>query len=43
MKELRNVLTIFGKPQQQTPLGRPRHIWEDNDQMDLKKLGMNVD
>jgi hypothetical protein len=43
MEELRNMLKIYGKPQQKIPLGRPRHIWEDNDQTDLKKWGMNLD
>jgi len=26
-----------GKPEGKRPLGRPRHIWEDNIKMDLQK------
>jgi hypothetical protein len=25
-----------GKPEENGPLGRPRHMWEDNIKMDLK-------
>ena len=25
-----------------TPLGRPRHGWEDNIRMDLKEIGVNM-
>jgi hypothetical protein len=28
-----------GKPQWQKPVGRPRHRWEDNNEMDLKEIG----
>jgi hypothetical protein len=29
------------KPEGKRPLGRPRHRWEDNINMDLQKVGMN--
>jgi hypothetical protein len=28
-----------GKPEGKSPLGRPRHRWEDNIKMDLQKVG----
>jgi hypothetical protein len=28
-----------GKPEGKRPLGRPRHIWEDNIKMDLQEMG----
>jgi hypothetical protein len=30
---------LLGKPEGKRPLGRPRHRWEDNIQMDLQELG----
>jgi len=30
---------LVGKPEEQRPLGRPRHRWEDNIQMDLLEVG----
>jgi hypothetical protein len=30
---------VVGKPEGKIPLGRPRHIWEDNIKMDLQKVG----
>jgi hypothetical protein len=30
---------LMGKPQQKTPLGRPRHRWEDGIRMDLRETG----
>jgi hypothetical protein len=27
------------KPEAKTPLGRPRHRWEDNIKMDLQEVG----
>ena len=29
----------MGKPEGKRPLGRPRHRWEDNIQMDLQEMG----
>ena len=29
----------MGKPEGKRPLGRPRHIWEDNIKMDLQEVG----
>ena len=29
----------MGKPDGRRPLGRPRHRWEDNIQMDLEEVG----
>ena len=33
---------LTGKPTGKTPLGRPRHRWEDNIRMDLEEIGINV-
>jgi hypothetical protein len=30
---------LVGKPEGNRPLGRPRHRWEDNIQMDLQEVG----
>ena len=30
---------LVGKPEGKTPLGRPRHRWEDNIKMDLREVG----
>jgi hypothetical protein len=30
---------LVGKPEGQTPLGRPRRGWEDNIKMDLQEVG----
>ena len=30
---------LTGKPTGKTPLGRPRHRWEDNIRMDLEEIG----
>jgi hypothetical protein len=29
----------MGKPEGKRPLGRPRHRWEDNIEMDLREIG----
>ena len=29
----------MGKPEGKRPLGRPRHVWEDNIKMDLEEVG----
>ena len=40
MGERRGVYRILvGKPEGMRPLGRPRHRWEDNINMDLKEVG----
>jgi 3-oxoacyl-ACP reductase-like protein len=36
-RELYRVLV--GKPEQKSPLGRPRNRWEDNIKMDLQVMG----
>jgi hypothetical protein len=28
-----------GIPEEKRPLGRPRHVWEDNIKMDLEEVG----
>jgi hypothetical protein len=33
------VQCVQGKPEGKRALARPRHIWEDNIEMDLKKVG----
>ena len=41
--EGRSVFKILtGKPTGKRPLGRPRHIWEDNIRMDLKKKNVSI-
>jgi len=30
---------LVGKPEEKSPLGRPRRRWEDNIKMDLQKVG----
>jgi hypothetical protein len=30
---------LVGKPEEKTPLERPRHRWEDNIKMDLREIG----
>jgi hypothetical protein len=33
---------LVGKPEGKSPLGRPRHRWEDNIRMDLQKWVVGV-
>ena len=43
MEECRSAFKILtGKPTGKSPLGRPRHRWEDNIRMDLEEIGINV-
>jgi hypothetical protein len=43
MEEGRSAFKILtGKPTGKVPLRRPRHRWEDNIRIDLKKLGINT-
>jgi hypothetical protein len=38
----RNAYRILvGKPEGTRPLGRPKHSWVDNINMDLRKIGWN--
>jgi hypothetical protein len=30
---------LLGNPEGKRPLGRPRHMWEDNIKMDLREIG----
>ena len=40
MRERRDVYRVLmGKPEGKSPLGRPRHRWEENIKMDLQKVG----
>jgi hypothetical protein len=32
---------LVGRPEGKRPLGRPRHRWEDNIQMDLREIGID--
>ena len=34
-----NEKLVFGRNYCSGPLGRPRHIWEDNIKMDLQEVG----
>ena len=41
--ERRGVYRVLvGKPEGKRPLGRPRHRWEDNIEMDLQEVGCGV-
>jgi len=43
MGEGRGVYRVLvGKPEGMRPLGRPRHKWEDNIQVDLQEVGCRV-
>jgi hypothetical protein len=43
MGEMRNAERIVvGKPEGKRPLGRPRHKWEDNIKIDIRKVGLRV-
>jgi hypothetical protein len=43
MGEKRNVYRLLvGKPEGKKPLGRPRHGWMDNIEIDLLEIGLNV-
>jgi hypothetical protein len=40
MREKNNAYRILvGKPEGKKPLGTPRHRWEDNIKMNLRKVG----
>ena len=40
MGDSRGIYSVLmGKPEGKRPLGRPRHGWEDNIEMDLQKVG----
>jgi hypothetical protein len=40
MEESRGLYRVLvGKPEGKSPLGRPRHRWEDNMKMDLQEVG----
>ena len=40
MEQSRNAYRVLvGKPEGNSPLGRPRRRWEDNIKMDLKEVG----
>jgi hypothetical protein len=39
MVEKRKVYKILGKPEEKSPLGRPRRRWVDNIKMDLREIG----
>ena len=30
---------VMVKPERKRPFGKPRHRWEDNNKMDLRKVG----
>ena len=39
-EQSRNAYRVLvGKPEGKRPLGRPKHRWEDNIKMDLRKVG----
>ena len=43
MEEGRSAFKLLtGKPTGKTPLGRPRHRWEDNIRMDLEEMDINA-
>jgi hypothetical protein len=43
MWERRGVyMVLFGRPEGKRPLEGPRHQWEENMKIDLRKIGINV-
>jgi hypothetical protein len=43
MNALTNSISLLvGKPQEETPLGRPISRWKDNIQTDVKRTGLEV-
>jgi hypothetical protein len=43
MGEMRNACkTLVGKPEDKSPLGRPRHRWKGNIRIDLREIGWEV-
>jgi ribosome biogenesis protein Nip4 len=43
MMDSRGVCTVLvGKPEENRPLERPRHRWEDNIKIELKEVGSEV-
>jgi hypothetical protein len=43
MGEVRGAYSIsVGRPERRTPLGRPRHRWEDNIKIDFGKYGLGM-
>jgi len=43
MGEMRNVYKILvGRPEGKRPLGRSGRRWEDNNRLDLRKIGWEV-
>jgi hypothetical protein len=41
VEEMRNAYkTSVGKPEGRSPLGRPRHRWEDNFKMNKREIGL---
>jgi hypothetical protein len=42
MVEGRGVYRVLvRRPESKRPLGRPRHMWEDNIKMDLREIGID--
>jgi hypothetical protein len=42
MGEGRGVYRVLvGRPEGKRPLGRPRHMWEDNIKIDLREIGIS--
>jgi hypothetical protein len=42
MGEGRGVYRVLvGRPEGKSPLGRPRHRWENNIKMDLREIGID--
>jgi len=40
MRERRGLYRVLvGKPEAKSPLGRPRHRWEENIKMDFQEVG----
>jgi hypothetical protein len=43
MGEKRNVYRLLvGKPEGNTSLGKPKHMWIDNIKMDISEIGLSV-
>jgi hypothetical protein len=41
--EIRNECRAsVGDPEERKPLGRPRHLWQDNIRMDIREIGLDI-
>jgi hypothetical protein len=41
-REMRSYKILARNPERKIPLGRPRHLWEDNVKLAIKKCGVKM-